>query len=332
VPQADILEVAPPKGFVNGVVNFLFGIKHIFVEGLSRALPDPYAELATGLLTGDQHGLGDALVTTLALSGLIWVVVLSGYHVTLIATGVLKIFSFLPRRFGFLLAGLSILAIIFATGASAPSLRGGIMACLTLYARSTNRTYDALRALCASLILILLWNPFLLAYDSGFQLSIVVTPALLLGVPALEGRLLFIKNTLLREIVAVSTIAQLACVPLILWQTGELGIWAIPANMFVMSFVPVAMIVSGIAGAVGVVIPPLAPLASLPAYTVLSYILFIAKTSAALPFADVILPPFPFALVVAMYGILIWIVCRLERNPNLTSAAPTPPRSKSASR
>ena len=312
VPQANLLEVASPSGFLDNFINLLFSAKHIFVNGLKRALPDPYAQLAVGLLTGDQHGLGDSLVNTLALSGLIWVVVLSGYHVTLIAAAVLKIFGFLPRRFGFTLAGAVILCIVFATGATAPSLRGGIMACLTLYARATNRTYEALRALCAAIILILLCNPLLLAYDSGFQLSIVVTPALLLATPILESRILWIKSKLLREIICVSVVAQLACLPLILWQVGELGVWAIPANMFVMSLVPLAMVAAFVAGAVGVVLPPLASLAGLPAYTILSYILYIAKTSAALPLADVILPGFPFVLVIGMYGVLIWLVILLR--------------------
>jgi competence protein ComEC len=312
VPQADVLEIAPPFGVWATFACALFDAKHLFINGLKKALPDPYAELAMGLLTGDQHGLGDALVTTLALSGLIWVVVLSGYHVTLIAAAVLKLFSFLPRRFGFIFAGLTIACIVFATGATAPSLRGGIMAYLALYARATNRMYDALRALCAAIILVLLWNPFLLAYDSGFQLSIVVTPALLLATPILESRLLWIKSKFLREIICVSVVAQLACLPLILWQVGELGIWSIPANIFVMSLVPPAMITSFIAGVVGMLLPPLASLAGLPAYAILSYILYIAKTSAALPLADVVLPPFPFVLVLAMYGILVWLVILLR--------------------
>jgi competence protein ComEC len=312
ISQADILEIAPPSGVLPTFAGVLFDAKHVFTSGLKRALPDPYAELATGLLTGDQHGLGDALVTTLALSGLIWVVVLSGYHVTLIAAGVLKIFGFLPRRFGFVFAGLAIACIVFATGATAPSLRGGIMACLTLYARATNRTYDALRALCIAIISVLLWNPFLLAYDSGFQLSIVVTPALLIATPILESRMLWIKSKFLREIICVSVVAQLACLPLILWQVGELGLWSIPANMFVMSLVPLAMITSFVAGVAGVLLPQLASLAGLPAYAILSYILYIAKTSAALPLADVVLPPFPFVLVLAMYGILIWFVILLR--------------------
>jgi len=327
VPQADILEVASPEGLVSKTFDTIFNIKHVFVAGLSRALPDPYAGLATGLLTGDQHGIGDSLIVVLALSGLIWVVVLSGYHVTLIAEAVLKVFSFLPRRLRFLIAAINILIIVFATGASAPSLRGAVMACFVLFAHATNRTYDALRALCAALILILLWNPFLLAYDSGFQLSIVVTPALLSGTPILESRLLCIKSAFFREVIAVSIVAQFACLPLILWQTGQLGIWAIPANVFVMSLVPVAMLVSVIAGIVGIIAPPLAPMVGLPAFGMLYYIVGVAKIAVSLPYANLILPPFSFVFVLGMYMLLIAALFALRKKEEIVK----PLHSKNAS-
>jgi competence protein ComEC len=187
------------------------------------------------------------------------------------------------------------------------------MACLTLFAEATHRTYDALRALAVTLIAVLLWNPFLLAYDSGFQMSIVVTPALILAVPILEAKLLWVKSGVLREIISVSIVAQLACLPLILWQTGELGVWAIPANMFVMSFVPVAMVSTFFAGVIGVGIPMLAPVAGLPAFCILYYILAVAQFSSNLPFSDIIIPPIPFLAVIAMYGIFVFVLYLLTR-------------------
>jgi ComEC/Rec2-related protein len=270
VPQASILEVAPPRGPWFAAGDLLFDIKHEFVAGLSRALPDTLAQLATGILTGDQHQLGEDVLSWLEISGLLWVVVLSGYHITLIAQGIEKLTDFFgnivpllrTRRVHYFCIVLGIMAIVFATGASAPSLRGGLMAILMLYARATHRTYNALRALCFVIMCLLLWNPFLLAYNFGFELSIIVTPAILLCVPILESRMLWIKNGFVREVVAVSIVAQLACMPLTVWQTGQLEPWAIPANILVMWLVPFAMISSFVAGITGVLIPPLSSLHS----------------------------------------------------------------------
>jgi competence protein ComEC len=296
----------------------LFGVKHEFVKGLKRALPAPYAELAVGLLTGDQHQLDDATVTALSFSGLIWIVVLAGYHVTLIVRGVLAVFFFLPRRIALALAALCVLALVIATGASAPSVRGGMMAGLALFARGTGRTYDAVRALIATVMLVTLWNPLLIAYDLGFQLSILVTLAIVIGTPLVEMQLLWIKNSLLREVVAVSTLAQLACLPLLVWQTGQLETWAIPANILVMAFVPLVMLLSGIAGVAGVVAaPPLAaalgvPL-GLPAHILLYYLLTVATFATSLPYAKATLPPFSFSFVLLAYAALAAVLYRLTR-------------------
>ncbi|MDR3547838.1 MAG: ComEC/Rec2 family competence protein [Candidatus Pacebacteria bacterium] len=321
MPQPHVSEIAPPAGVFDAAIDTLFEMKHAFMRGLSRALPAPYDTLADGLLTGDQHGLSDALVTMLSLSGLIWVVVLSGYHVTIIAEGIVRASSFLPRRFALLLAGLCISLIVFATGASAPSLRGSIMAGFALFAQGIGRRYDALRALAVTLLLLLLWNPLLLAYDQGFDLSLIVTPALILGSPLLQARLIWIKSTLVREVIAVSVIAQLACLPLIMWQEGQVEVWAIPANFIVTAFVPLAMLLSVIAGFAGIATTaaPLAPLLGFPSYCLLYGMLAVARIAASLPYAGLTLPPFSFIFVVLAYAALIAVGWWMKEHPPKTA-------------
>ena len=316
ITKAKVEVVSPPEGFIDACVDLLFEIKHTFVRGLTRALRDPYGELATGLLTGDQHSISDDLLTMLELSGLVWVIVLSGYHVTIIAQAIVKIFSFLPRPFALMLAGFCVACIVFATGASAPSLRGSIMAGFALFADGTRRRYNSLRALGATLVIVLLWNPLLLAYDQGFELSIIVTPAIILGMPILEARLLWLKSKLVREVISVSVIAQLACLPLIIWQEGQVEVWAIPANMFVTALVPIVMLLSVVAGFAGMVTAtPLASLIGFPAYCFLYFILAVARISSSLPYADLTIPPFSFIFVIFAYALLIGTLWWLKIHP-----------------
>jgi competence protein ComEC len=220
-------------------------------------------------------------------------------------------------------AGCGVACIVFATGASAPSLRGSIMAGFALFAEGTGRRYNSLRALGATLVIVLLWNPLLLAYDQGFELSIIVTPAIILGMPLLEARLLWLKSKLLREVIAVSVIAQLAYLPLIAWQEGQLEVWAIPANTLVTAFVPLVMLLSVIAGFAGILAPPqVAALIGFPAYCLLYFILAVARISSALPFANLTLPPFSFVFVVLAYAILLGIVLiAVSRRPRSKTAS-----------
>jgi ComEC/Rec2-related protein len=341
--QARVAEVSSSGAIWSNLANALFNCKHEFVKGLARALPNPYAELAVALLTGDRHQLASDVVTDLSLSGLIWVVVLAGYHVTLIVRGVLAVLFFLPRRIALTLAALCVAGLVFATGASAPSLRGSAMAGLAMFARGTNRTYDAVRALIVTVAALSLWNPLLLAYDLGFQLSILVTLAIIIGTPVLEMRLLWIKSSLLREVIVVSTLAQLACLPLLVWQTGQLETWAIPANILVMSFVPLVMVVSVVAGFAGILAPssgalasvPLASIAGFPAHAVLRYLLTVAQFAASLPYANAALPTFSFGFVILAYALLFGLLLKLKMSSRRftrllpKSVSPLPPSSRS---
>jgi competence protein ComEC len=303
----------PPTGFESYLGDTLFSAKHLFISGLRRALPPTYAALATGLLTGDQHQINENVLTVLSVSGLVWVIVLSGYHVMVIAEAVLWLLVWLPQKIRLTIAALVVAAVIFATGASAPSLRGGMMVTFTLFARGTNRTYNSLRALGVTVVLLLLWNPLLLAYDSGFQLSIIVTPALILCVPILESRLLWIPYKFIREIITVSVVAQLSILPLLVWQDGNLEVWAIIANVFVMPLVPLSMLCSVIAGFAGILLPSFAKILGWPAHMILYLILATGQSAAQLPYSNTALPPFSFVYVIFAYAFFLAIVWKLKK-------------------
>jgi competence protein ComEC len=310
---ASVYEVRPPSGNVAYAANILFSAKHTFVAGLGRALPPTYAALATGLLTGDQHQIDDTVLAVLMVSGLVWVVVLSGYHVMVIAEAVLWLLEWMPKWLRIILAGISVGAVVFATGASAPSLRGGIMVTFMLLARGTNRTYNSLRALGLTIFILLLWNPLLLAYDSGFQLSIIVTPALIVCSPIIESRLLWIHHTFMRKVVAVSIVAQLSILPLLVWQNGQLEVWSIFSNILVMPLVPVSMLCTVVSGFAGIFLPLYARAIGWPAHMALYLILLTGQYTAHLPYANTAVPPFSFTYVLGIYALLIWCAWKLKK-------------------
>jgi competence protein ComEC len=204
-------------------------------------------------------------------------------------------------------------AVVFATGASAPSLRGGIMVTFMLLARGTNRTYNSLRALGLTIFILLLWNPLLLAYDSGFQLSIIVTPALIVCSPIIESRLLWIHHTFMRKVVAVSIVAQLSILPLLVWQNGQLEVWSIFSNILVMPLVPVSMLCTVVSGFAGIFLPLYARVIGWPAHMALYLILLTGQYTAHLPYANTAVPPFSFTYVLGIYALLIWCAWKLKK-------------------
>lgn len=309
MPRAEVAYVFDPKGVSAGMFGSLYSLKHVLNEGLAHALPEPHAGLASGILVGGKQGLGKELLDAFTNAGLIHIVVLSGYNVMIVAIAIMRLLSFLPQRIATLAGAISIALFVIGAGAGSASVRAGLMASIGLLARSSEHTYMAVRALALVVLLMLMYNPLVLAYDIGFQFSIAATLGLILGTPHVLRWLARIPSTLVREVTATSIAAQLGVLPLLLYHTGNLSLVSVPANLLALPAVPIAMFLSFVAGVVGILIPYIASFVGLPAYLVLSYLIFIVEYAAGLPFSYVIVPAFTFALVCIAYaGMVLWLV------------------------
>jgi len=309
VERASLKTLAPREGVAH-VMGLLIEGKRAFQNGLARAIPEPGASLASGLITGGKQGLGSELLDMFVIAGLVHIVVLSGYNVMIVAEGVLRVLTFLPRRMGAIIAGVTIGLFVLAAGAGAASIRAGLMGGLALTARATGRTYAVVRALLIVAVIMLLFNPLLLAYDPGFQLSFIATLGLILLSPIVETKLMRIKSAFWRDLLAATLSAQIAVLPLLLYQTGLFSVVSLPANLLVLPVIPLAMALGAIAGGIAVIIPPLAPIVGLPAYIVLTYVIEATKFFAQLPLASISLPQFPFVVTILLYALLAYVIAK----------------------
>ncbi|MDP2651745.1 MAG: ComEC/Rec2 family competence protein, partial [bacterium] len=227
-------------------------IKHSFLDGLNRALPNPDAALAGGIVIGGKQGLGTALTDAFTRSGLVQIIVLSGYNVMIVAEWVIAFFALLslPRRLQFFAGGAALLLFVGIAGISATAIRATIMAVIALYARATGRSYYASRALLFAVLLMLLWNPLYLVFDPGFGLSVAATAGIIWLSPIIEAHLIRWRP-FWRNAVATTLAAQISVLPLLLYNIGLLSLVALPANLLVNPFVPLAMAWAAIAGVIG---------------------------------------------------------------------------------
>jgi competence protein ComEC len=285
------------------LTSWALGVKHFLLGGLYRAIPEPEAGLAAGITLGDKRSVGEDLSDSFVRASLIHIVVLSGYNITVVINAASAALSYMPRIFRFGAGGAVVAFFILMTGGAATAVRAGLMAYLAVYARLTGRTFIALRALGFSAVLMVLWNPWTLAFDPSFQLSALATLGLILFTPLIERHVRFVPLRFgLREIVASTLATQTAVLPLLLYQSGNLSLVALPANLLALIAVPLAMGFSVIAALAGLVLGPYAVFAGFPAYLALSYIIHIATAFAALPFASVQLPAFSGWLLALVYA------------------------------
>ncbi len=176
----------------------LYSLKNNFLGNLRRTLPEPAASLAGGLILGDKGGLGKKTEDEFRQAGVSHIIVLSGYNITIVAESVLYFFAWLTPAFSWLLSIGSIFLFVLMTGGEAAAVRSAVMGAIALIARRYGRTYDAGVALIVAGFLMIVWNPRLLAFDLGFQLSFLATLGLIYLSPVVE-KLLDIGSGFLRS-------------------------------------------------------------------------------------------------------------------------------------
>lgn len=296
----------------NPLLRQLFIGKAAFITALQSVLPEPHVGLGVGLLLGVKQALGDELETSFRRAGIIHIVVLSGYNIMIIVTFVMFVLTrFLPLR-ARVAAGVIIIALFaLLVGLGASVVRASIMATLVLLAAGLGRRYNVTRALFFAGAVMLLINPLLLVYDIGFQLSFMATLGLLMVAPQFEAVLVQLPNTMgVREFLLATLATQIAVLPLLLYHIGEFSLIALIVNILVLPLVPGAMLLTFITGLVALISTGLALPFAYAAYATLAYIITVATWCAALPFASVVVPPFPFLVVLLAYVGLGYVLYR----------------------
>lgn len=320
LPFAEVTVLEEGEG--NRVVSSLLALKHTFMRSIESILPEPQAGLAEGLVLGVKRALGSELEHAFRITGIIHIVVLSGYNVSIVAEGIMRLLSaFFRPKTRVVFGVIAIAAFAVIAGLSATVVRASIMGSLVLLARATGRTYAMMRALTVAGLAMLLVNPKLLAFDPGFQLSFLATMGLIFLAPLLEERFKLVPTRFqVREFITATIATQIFVLPLLLYSIGEFSVVAVIVNVLVLPAVPAAMLLIFLAGMIDIFAPMLAlPIAFL-AHGLLSYIIQIAERFAALPFAAFPVPAFPFWIVVVSYGLLALLLWRAAKSPGAQHA------------
>lgn len=317
---ADVERIGSGDG--NIVLQTLFTLKHLFMDTIERVLPEPQAGLGEGLLLGVKRALGEDLETIFRRTGIIHIVVLSGYNVMLVAEAIMRLLSmFLSLRVRVVVgvAAISLFALI--VGFSATVIRASVMAALVLVARATGRTYMVMRALMLAGVVMLFLNPYLLVFDPGFQLSFLATLGLILIAPLIEARLGLVPTTLqIREFVTATIATQIMVLPLLLYLIGEFSLVAVIVNVLVLPAVPIAMLLTFLTGIVHAIIPVLGLVLGFFAHIVLSYIVLIPSLFSKLTFAAMNVPSFPFAYVILGYALITLLIVKSRKREEHSTA------------
>ncbi len=291
------------RGQGNIIREKLFAIKRFFLLSVEKVISPPESSLLAGLLLG-ENSLPKDLNNLFRISGIVHIVVLSGYNITIVANTIMAIFSFLGRKK--LWVG-SVTIVLFAvmTGGSATVVRASLMALLVILAQASYRVYAITRALLLAGMVMVIHNPKILIFDFSFQLSFLATLGLVLVSPIIEKYFHFVPGKMqLREIVVATFATQIFVLPLLLFATGEFSIVGLFTNLLVLPLIPFTMLVGFFIGIVGMLSGVVALPLGFVAHMLLGYEIWIASFFGSLPWASLAIPYFPAWLMAFSYLIL----------------------------
>ena len=268
----------------------LYKLKQDIIAALYDGLSFNSASLASGILLGEKQALLPEYKDAFKKSGLMHIVVLSGYNIGIVATFIFWIFFFLNRRLRALISVLIIILFVLMVGSSLPALRAGSMGALAFLAIALRREAEALYLLYLTAFFFILFNPFLALYDPGFQMSFLVTLAIVLFAKPLQERILahfsFLKSYF-AELLSSSLIASVFVSPILIYYTGYLSLIGIVANLLVLFVLPFAMLFAFLSALFEIILPAFNLAFAFIAEFLLGYILAVSKWVASLPFATV---------------------------------------------
>ncbi len=289
-------------GVGNPIYTTLFRFKDAFLQNIRRSLGDPQASLAGGLVVGEKSALGKSLLDDFRRSGLIHIVILSGYSINIIAASVRSLLSFLPRTPSLISSAVGIILFGILVGGKATVVRACAMALVAIIAQLFYRDYNALRALLLVAYLMVLQNPYIVPYDASFQVSFISTLGLILFGRHIEATLarwprLFPERFGIRSLITSTLATQISVAPLLLYMMGDASLVGVFANLLVLPLIPVTMVAvtaCGMTGflsgflisiSAGTIFSYLSLATTAVAYALLSYQLFIVQFFAGIPFA-----------------------------------------------
>lgn len=262
-------------------------VRDWFADIIRRVIPGPESDLGIGFLVGQKTALPDDLLEALKIAGLTHVVVASGYNLTILVRLARRLFMKISKYMSLVGASGLVLCFVMVTGASPSMTRAAIVTGLSLAAWYYGRNIHPVILLLLSAAITVYIEPRFAWGDAGWLLSFTAFAGVLIVAPLLQSYFFGDKKPgVVRQILGETLSAQLLTMPIIMYMFGTVSFVALLANVLILPFVPLAMLLVFIAGILGLIYMPLAVVFGNLAYWLLGYMVWITKQLAGFSWAS----------------------------------------------
>ncbi len=326
--STNAVTLIPFGGYTEPIPAFIYRVRASLLNRIYRLFPEPEASLLAGILLGQDNNIPAELQQAFKNTGTSHIIAISGFNIAIIAAIFVTLFSRLfGKRWGAVLAVLSIVFYTVLVGASPSVVRAAIMGTLSILAGQVGRRNLALNMLAVTAGVMAVADPFIL-WDVGFQLSFMATLGLVLYAQrmqeAVSGFLTrHFPKAPVEKIVGpfsdfflLTLAAQITTLPISAYHFERISLVSIIANPFILPAQPPVMILSGLAVLLSRLYMPLGQAIAWVAWPFPAYSIRMVEFFNGLPGGVLPLDDFNLLAVLFFYLILFLLT---QTGPRLTT-------------
>lgn len=291
-------------------------VRRRFSAGMQNALPEPLASFAMGLLVGQRATLPADVKNSLLVVGLTHIIAVSGYNLTIILRASRRLLAGRSMRLATFLSLVLIVVFLMLTGLSASIVRAALVSTLSIWASYYGRNFRPLLLILLVATGTALVNPTYEWSDAGWYLSFLAFGGVMILSPLLAARLpRRVQQSTVLMITVESLAAELATLPYLLHTFGQMSLVGLLANTLIAGLIPLAMLLSTIAGLSGMLLPALAGWAAWPALLVLTYLLDTAQLLSRYPHIFLKGLSLSGAATIVLYAVvlMLWAILHFKK-------------------
>lgn len=259
-------------------------VRRKFSAGMQTALPEPAASFGLGLLVGQRNTLPDAVTQALLMVGLTHIIAVSGYNLTILLEATRRLLGGRSKALSTATALALIFGFLLIAGTSASIVRAAVISVLGLAAWYYGRTVRPVLLLLLAAAGTAYANPVYIWADISWYLSFLAFFGILVLGPIVT-HLVYKRRqpSLIGQVLIESLCAELMTIPFVLYIFGQMSLVSLLANMLVVALIPIAMLLSFIAGLAGMLLGGISGWFAWPAQVLLTYMLDIVNLLSRIP-------------------------------------------------
>ncbi|MFH1967848.1 MAG: ComEC/Rec2 family competence protein [bacterium] len=273
---------------VSAVYSGTLWLKEKMRKSIQNNFLPPQSSILEGVILGDKSAIPQDVKDKFRITGLSHIIAVSGLHIVVLSSIIMSFLLFfgLGRNLSFYAVVAFIFAYVILVGLPASALRAGIMGVIYLLGQKLGRQAVGSRMIILAGAIMLLFNPLLLFYDVGFQLSFLAIFGLILLEPIIKNFIKLLINGFFKlkvkekhenvlSLFTVTIAAQIFTLPIIIYNFGSVSFVSLFTNILILPIIYYVMFFGFLSSVAGVIFSSLGWLLSVPCYFLLTYVFWV---------------------------------------------------------